>query len=978
MTIQTRKILIAIVLIAIIGLGLFFYFRSLALASEIVEMSNSFNTLIDQTNSLSDAKYLNKKTSDTTDKDLTISGGLFTTNITNSNLISTYSLQAITLQTSTINTGQGTTEVYLMDQNLRSIDSPNFTSIVLSNNLTTNSITTATIAVSSGLTCSNCITLGAETEGAYVANITSGNTDITVSGLPGEGFSPTITLVSTLQSLTGRGASSTNPITLNITDGSDALVLSTSSIINLAQSSAPSTTTDRLYNVAGNLTFNGVALTGGGGILPVGLDTYTLRHNGAGWVSATNLLNDGTNVGIGGAPGANLQITLSGAAVKGLVVKGAASQSANLQEWQDSNGAITFATGDGLAGSEYVFNEQGLDIDFRWEANGADPALFIQGSDGYVGIGTGVPGNLLTVTAPTTADATTDVMIGTSATTQTGLVVQGVASQSANLIEIQNSAGGVMLRIDKEGKIISDTGEVIVFDTLTVNKLKAGGTSGGVEMNSAYMKNDTGTYDLIINGWNYTKLVAQGGSNNGDIFVDGGTTSGTVVLGARTTSETTRMIDVLLHTKITNDAAASIGLVVKGAAAQSANLQEWQDSNGAITFATGDGLAGSEYVFNEQGLDIDFRWEANGADPALFIQGSDGYVGIGTGVPGNRLTVTLPTTPDALADVMIGTSAITQKGLVIQGVASQSANLQEWQNSGGQTIAEITPDPYLILQNRSPDIPSEILLNSNGVNSFPSIMGVLWFGANEGLGNRAVGIKAVATSDFNPSDWPSEMQFFTTPDASGVPVKRMVIDQDGEVGINDPSPDYMLDVILSGVNDVAEFTNDDGLCTIDPTTAALECASDIRLKKNIVTLNQTSSLDKILSLNPVTYNWNRENGVPSHLGFVAQEVESILPNIVSISANGYKQLSTTNMIPVLVSAIKELHDNQGGISIIYNYDKLVTFTDGIRLNSDNARPECTENNRGEIWFSKGQPGEKDVLEVCIKNENDQYLWETKR
>lgn len=47
--------------------------------------------------------------------------------------------------------------------------------------------------------------------------------------------------------------------------------------------------------------------------------------------------------------------------------------------------------------------------------------------------------------------------------------------------------------------------------------------------------------------------------------------------------------------------------------------------------------ASDEAVFNEAGVDIDFRVEAVGEANALFVQGSDGYVGIGTGTPASAL-----------------------------------------------------------------------------------------------------------------------------------------------------------------------------------------------------------------------------------------------------------------------------------------------------------------------------------------------------
>ena len=44
-------------------------------------------------------------------------------------------------------------------------------------------------------------------------------------------------------------------------------------------------------------------------------------------------------------------------------------------------------------------------------------------------------------------------------------------------------------------------------------------------------------------------------------------------------------------------------------------------------------------VINESGADVDTRIEASGQANALFVQGSDGFVGVGTATPGKRLDV---------------------------------------------------------------------------------------------------------------------------------------------------------------------------------------------------------------------------------------------------------------------------------------------------------------------------------------------------
>lgn len=61
--------------------------------------------------------------------------------------------------------------------------------------------------------------------------------------------------------------------------------------------------------------------------------------------------------------------------------------------------------------------------------------------------------NAVTVGTPTTADATADTILAASDTTQTPLVIQGIASQAVNLFECQNSAGTVLTRAQSGGTL---------------------------------------------------------------------------------------------------------------------------------------------------------------------------------------------------------------------------------------------------------------------------------------------------------------------------------------------------------------------------------------------------------------------------------------------------------------------------------------------------------------------------------------------
>jgi hypothetical protein len=86
-------------------------------------------------------------------------------------------------------------------------------------------------------------------------------------------------------------------------------------------------------------------------------------------------------------------------------------------------------------------------------------------------------------------------------------------------------------------------------------------------------------------------------------------------------------------------------------------------------------------------------------------------------------------------------------------------------------------------------------------------------------------------------------------------------------------------------------------------------ASDQRFKKNIKNLE--NSLNKVLSLNGISYEWKRDEfpeknfEMGEQIGLIAQDVEKIIPELVSANAEGYKSISYQNLSAVLIEAMKE-------------------------------------------------------------------------
>ncbi len=92
----------------------------------------------------------------------------------------------------------------------------------------------------------------------------------------------------------------------------------------------------------------------------------------------------------------------------------------------------------------------------------------------------------------------------------------------------------------------------------------------------------------------------------------------------------------------------------------------------------------------------------------------------------------------------------------------------------------------------------------------------------------------------------------------------------------------------------------------DNTTGVWAVFSDRRLKNNIEPLQ--NALSTVLQLQGVTFNWkdstkNAEFGRVR--GFIAQDLEKVIPEWVKTQSNGFKQLETIGMDALLVEAIKE-------------------------------------------------------------------------
>jgi hypothetical protein len=78
--------------------------------------------------------------------------------------------------------------------------------------------------------------------------------------------------------------------------------------------------------------------------------------------------------------------------------------------------------------------------------------------------------------------------------------------------------------------------------------------------------------------------------------------------------------------------------------------------------------------------------------------------------------------------------------------------------------------------------------------------------------------------------------------------------------------------------------------------------SDITLKDNIREIN----IDDFNKLNPVSFTFKDDEQHKKHYGFIAQELETVYPELVTDTEIGFKAVNYIELIPILLSQMKNM------------------------------------------------------------------------
>jgi hypothetical protein len=149
-----------------------------------------------------------------------------------------------------------------------------------------------------------------------------------------------------------------------------------------------------------------------------------------------------------------------------------------------------------------------------------------------------------------------------------------------------------------------------------------------------------------------------------------------------------------------------------------------------------------------------------------------------------------------------------------------------------------------------------------------------------------------------------ESQDILTASASGV--TRFTITNAGSVGIGTTAPSVALHVVGNGRFTAIGSGTYTGAVNRTSDGTFTTATSDIRFKKDIITIQ--SPLDKVLALRGVTFNWIDPQNPKRMMGMIAQEVESVVPELVfQNEVDGFYGINYGEATGLIIEAMKEQH-----------------------------------------------------------------------
>ena len=288
------------------------------------------------------------------------------------------------------------------------------------------------------------------------------------------------------------------------------------------------------------------------------------------------------------------------------------------------------------------------------------------------------------------------------------------------------------------------------------------------------------------------------------------------------------------------------------------------------------------YVFNDSGQNNDFRVESDSNSSMLFVNAGTNKVGIGSGAT-------------------VGTLSVYENG-----------------------VSTSHSDPHIFLRNATNATGAKCLINTGftstgGAGYTPVAFGGLASNADNGVRDGAFVVYVADADNVDPSNDErmrvKETGLLVGTTTGGMTSTGCSIGTNGTASFVCNLTSVNQAVILNnnnstGTNYDLEFRQNNvavGKIRAGSTGVTYYTSSDRRLKENIETI--TDGTDKLMAMNPVTHTWKADPDAPAVHGFIAQEMQDVIPEAVSGEDGGAEMMSMDygRITPVIVAALQDAH-----------------------------------------------------------------------
>ena len=335
--------------------------------------------------------------------------------------------------------------------------------------------------------------------------------------------------------------------------------------------------------------------------------------------------------------------------------------------------------------NETIFNESSRNVDFRVESNGNANMLFVDGGTNRIGIGTSSPSYAVDIQAQESNNTLARLLAGTN----------GSAS-----LRFQNDAAHFDLNCQ-------------TTDNFAIYDQQNGRQPFTITAGSAALVINEDSKDMdfrVESDGNANMLFVDGGANA--VGIGMASPSQTLSIGGGLTVTASATLPAALgymtfsyeapvNRMYIGDGTGYSLAISKRASSTTTNLITLSDNGYLQTYPS----AGQDAVFNEGGVDADFRVESNDLTHMLFVDAANNRIGIGQSSPDERLHI-IDNSNSALMPFVIGNENITANstsqsvamgfGLARDsGTVKNNAGLIKVGKTAAWTAADTNVDSYM-------------------------------------------------------------------------------------------------------------------------------------------------------------------------------------------------------------------------------------------------------------------------------------------